>query len=87
MPNIKSAAKRDQLAKTRNASNRAGRSALRTTLKKFDAALPGTDAELLAHSYKDAIKAIDRAKSKGLIHKNNAARKKSRIAKAMNVAK
>jgi small subunit ribosomal protein S20 len=88
MPNIKSAAKRDALSKARNAANRAGRSSLRTAIKKFDSvALPGTAADNLLSSYKSAVKAIDHAASKGLIHKNNAARKKSRIAKALNKAK
>ena len=86
MPNIKSSAKRDQLAKSKNAANRASRSALRTTIKKFDTELSGSDKDKLQSSYKSAIKAIDRAVTKGLIHKNNAAHKKSRIAKAMNKA-
>ncbi|MDR2531115.1 MAG: 30S ribosomal protein S20 [Oscillospiraceae bacterium] len=84
MPNIKSSAKRDALSKARNASNRAARSKLRTTIKKFDAELLGSDSVKLAAAYKATVKAIDRAASKGLIHKNNAAHRKSRIAKAMN---
>ena len=80
MPNIKSAIKRNQLAKARNAKNKAERSALRTTLKKFDAAVAQGDREAAATTYKVAVKCVDRAAGKGLIHKNNAAHKKSSMA-------
>ena len=84
MPNIKSASKRDQLAKARYAKNKAERSALKTTLKKFDAAVAEGDREAAVSTYKVAVKSVDRAVSKGLIHKNNAAHKKSRMTKTMN---
>ena len=84
MPNIKSSEKRAQIEKVRNARNKADKSALKTTLKKFDAAAAGGDQAAAAASHKDAVKAVDRAVSKGLIHKNNAARKKSKMAKKMN---
>lgn len=66
------------MRKTRAATvrNRAQRSALRTALKKANAQ-GSTDAERV-----DAVKLLDRAARKGLVHKNNAARKKSHIAKA-----
>jgi len=84
MPNIKSSEKRAQIGKVRNARNKADKSALKTTLKKFDAAAAGGDQAAAAASHKIAVKSVDRAVSKGLIHKNNAARKKSKMAKKMN---
>jgi len=84
MPNIKSSAKRDQLAKLRNARNKAEKSALKTTIKKFDTAVAEGDREAAATTYKAAVKSVDRAVSKGLIHKNNGARKKSSMAGKMN---
>ena len=84
MPNIKSASKRDLLAKKRNSVNKANKSALRTTLKKFDAAIAGGDQEAAVSTYKVAVKSVDRAVTKGLIHKNNAANKKSKMAQKMN---
>lgn len=75
MPNIQSAKK--DLRKSRAAAvrNRAQRSALRTAVKKGRAA--GADAEAL----RGAASALDRAARKGLIHKNAAARQKSRMVK------
>jgi small subunit ribosomal protein S20 len=80
MPNIKSSAKRDQLAKERNARNKAQKSALKTAIKKFDAAVAGGDKEAAASTYKVAVRAVDVAAGKNLIHKNNAANKKSKMA-------
>ena len=80
MPNIKSSAKRDQLAKARNAKNKAEKSALKTAVKKFDAAVNAGDKEAAASTYKAAVKAVDKAAGKNLIHKNNAANKKSKMA-------
>ena len=57
---------------------------LKTTLKKFDAAAAAGNPEETAGAYKVAVKAVDRSASKGLIHKNNAARKKSKLAKLVN---
>lgn len=84
MPNIKSSEKRDQLQKVQNARNKAAKTALKTTLKKFDAAVDKGDRDGAVGSYKVAVKSVDRAVSKGLIHKNNAARKKSSMAVKMN---
>ena len=79
MPNIKSAMKRDEKSKLQNLKNKAEKSALTTNLKKFDAAV----AEAVS-TYKVAVQAVDRAAGKGLIHKNNAAHKKSAMAQKMN---
>ncbi len=74
MPNIASAKKNMRKSRAAMARNRAQRSALRTALKKGHAATAGEDT--LA-----AVKLLDRAARKGLIHKNTAARHKSRMAK------
>lgn len=84
MPNIKSSAKRDQLAKARNAKNKAEKSALKTAVKKFDAAVAEGNKEAVATTYKVAVKAVDKAAGKNLIHKNNAANKKSKMAQKLN---
>lgn len=84
MANIKSAAKRDQLIKKANAKNRAARTLLRTNLKKFNAAVADGDRESAETAYKVAVKTVDRAATKNLIHKNNASNKKSALARALN---
>ena len=84
MPNIKSAAKRDEKSKELRAKNRADKTALKTVLKKFEAAVAEGDKAVAAESYKVAIKAVDKAAVKGLIHKNNAAHKKSSMTVKLN---
>ena len=84
MPNIKSAEKRVQIAKVRAARNKADKTALKTTLKKFDAAVADGDRDAAVSTYKVAVKSVDRAAAKGLIHKNNAAHKKSSMTIALN---
>ena len=86
MANIKSSAKRVLVSQAQNARNRAGRSYLKTMLKKFDAAAAGSDAAVTAAAYKTAVSAVDRAAARGLIHKNNAARKKSQLARKLGAA-
>ncbi len=84
MPNIKSAAKRDQLSKAKNAVNRAKKTALKTTIKKFDTAVTEGNKAAASEAYTAAVKAVDQAVSKGIVHKNTAARKKSRLTKSLN---
>ena len=84
MANIKSSAKRVLVSRARAARNKADRSALKTSIKKFEAAAAETDRENAEAAYKAAVKSVDRAASKGLIHKNKAARKKSQLAAKMN---
>lgn len=79
MPNIKSAEKRVLIAKVRNARNKADRSALKTVLKKFDTAVSEGNRTEAESAYKVAVKTVDKAAAKGLIHKNNAAHKKSSL--------
>lgn len=84
MPNIKSASKRVLIAKERNARNKASRSVLKTQMKKFDAAVAEGNREAAESAYKVAVKVVDKAAAKGLIHKNNAAHKKSAMATKLN---
>jgi len=80
MPNIKSAIKRVQVSKLQNERNTAARSALKTTIRRFEEAITN-NAENAADTLQKASRALDKAAAKGLIHKNKAARKKSRLAK------
>ena len=84
MANIKSSAKRVLVARMRNERNKADKSALKTSIKKFEAAAAESDKAAAELAYKAAVKSVDRAVSKGLIHKNNAARKKSHMAAKFN---
>jgi small subunit ribosomal protein S20 len=77
VPRIKSASKRMRQGRTRTTLNRTHRSQLRTAVKKVRAA---TGAEAKA-AYEEAVKLLDRAGRKSIIHKNAAARQKSRLAK------
>ena len=85
MPNIKSAKKRVKVNKTKAAANKATKSNLKTILKKADAACENNAADK-ADAVKVAIKKVDQACAKGLMHKNKAARKKSQLAKKLNAA-
>lgn len=77
MPNIKSAKKRVSLSRIANENNKAAKSALKTTLKKFDAAVASGNKAQADDAYTAAVAAVDKAVNKGILHKNNAARKKS----------
>ena len=77
MPKIKSAKKAMRQARARTGRNRAQRSSLRTALKRVRVA---ATADAAAAAYALAARVLDRAARKGLIHKNNAARQKSRLA-------
>ncbi|MGO1059023.1 30S ribosomal protein S20 [Planococcus sp. FY231025] len=80
MPNIKSAIKRVRTNETKNAQNAHMRSTMRSTVKKAEQAILNKD-ENASDSIKAAIKQVEKAASKGLIHKNTAARRKSRLMK------
>ena len=83
MPNIKSAKKRVLVTETKTLRNKSFKSAYKTTMKKYEAAVAsGNKAEAEA-AYKAAIKKIDTAVTKNIIHKNTAARKKSRYTKML----
>lgn len=81
MPNIKSAKKRVITNGQRAERNKAAKSALRTAVKKADLAIANNDANK-DEAVKAACAKLDRAATKGLIHKNNAANQKSRLANA-----
>ncbi len=84
MPNIKSAKKRVLISKAENERNKAAKSALKTVVKKFDAAVAAGDKEQADGAFKAAVKSVDKAVKKGILHKNTAARKKSSMAVKMN---
>ena len=84
MPNIKSSKKDVISSKIAYEKNKADKSELKTNLKKFDAALEAGDKAEAEAAYKVAIKAVDQACQKGLLHKNNAARKKSSLTLKLN---
>lgn len=83
MPNIKSAKERVKVAAVKTAQNQAVRSALKTQLKKTNAALESNVADK-DQVLRTAMKKIDQAAAKGLLHKNTAARRKSALAKKAN---
>ncbi len=84
MPNIKSAIKRVKTSNERNAHNSAIKSAMRSAIKKVDALVLNNDAENAKAALLDANSKIDKAAQSGLVHKNTAARYKSRLAKSVN---
>ena len=84
MPNIKSSKKDVLSSKIAYEKNKANKSELKTNLKKFDAALVAGDKAVAEAAYKQAVKAVDQAVIKGLLHKNNAARKKSSMTLKLN---
>lgn len=79
MANTAQAKKRARQAEVHRARNTAQRSALRTAIKKVTKALEGKDKSAAQLAFREAVAAIDRSAKKGLIHKNNAARHKSRL--------
>ncbi|AEG16194.1 30S ribosomal protein S20 [Desulfofundulus kuznetsovii DSM 6115] len=85
MPNTKSAMKRVKVTRKRTLRNKQLKSALRTAIKKFERALTaGVNVEETRELLRRALRAIDKAVTKGIIHKNTAARKKSRLTRRFN---
>ena len=84
MPNIKSAKKRVLVNETKAAQNKAAKSALKTDITKCDAAVAEGNRSEADVAYKVAVKAVDQAAAKGLLHKNNAAHKKSAMTLKLN---
>ncbi len=87
MPNIKSAKKRVVVTEKKNSQNKMIRSAVKTAIKKFNAALAAGDVEAAEKLLPETVSVIDSAVSKGILHKNNAANKKSALAKNLNALK
>ena len=84
MANIKSAKKRILVNRTKAERNKSTRSAVKTAIKKVEIAVANKDVEAAKVALPAAISAINTAASKGVYHKNNAARKVSRVTKAVN---
>ncbi|MCX7710323.1 MAG: 30S ribosomal protein S20 [Clostridia bacterium] len=83
MPNIKSAIKRVKVTKVKSLKNAMRKSALKTTIKKAKEVIETKEASA-AEVFKKAVATIDKAASKNIMHKNTAARRKSKLAKALN---
>jgi len=84
LPNIKSAKKRVLVNTAKAAQNRSAKSAVKTDLKKFEAAVAEGNRSEAEGAYKVAVKAVDKAVGHGILHKNNAARKKSSMTVKLN---
>ncbi len=84
MANIKSAKKRILVTRTKAARNKSIRSAVKTSIKKVEAAVAENNKEQAKAALPVAISTISKATSKGVYHKNNCARKVSRLTKAVN---
>lgn len=84
MANIKSAKKRIKVTATKTAQNRMVKSALKTIIKKFEAAVAANNVDEAKVLFNGAVKALDMAAQKGVAHKNMVARKKSRLAAKLN---
>ena len=83
MPNIKSAKKRVRVIATKTLTNKTINSELKTDIKKANLAIDNK-AEDKAEAVRIAIKRIDQASAKGILHKNTAARRKSALARKIN---
>lgn len=83
MANIKSAMKRVKITRAQNLRNRMIISDLKTALKKFDKALESGDEAAISEMYTIAVSRVDKAVTKGVIHKNAANRKKAQLAKKL----
>lgn len=84
MPNIKSAKKRVIVSETKALQNKMFKSAYKTAVKKYQAAVEAGNADEAMALYKAVVKKVDQAAAKGIIHKNEAARKKSQFTLMLN---
>lgn len=80
MPNIKSAKKRVLVIKKKTLINQMHKTALKTAVKKFEAAVENNDTANAKALFNEAVKKLDQSVKQGILHKNNAARKKSQLA-------
>lgn len=87
MANIASQIKRNKQNEKRRVRNRVARGSARTAVKKAQVQLESGKTEETRKSVLEAISVLDKAAQKGIIHKNNAARRKSRLMKALAAAK
>ncbi len=86
MANNKSALKRVRITAAKTARNRKVKSLIKTSIKRYHEATASGDKEQAQTAFVNAQKTIDKGVTKGVLHKNNAARKKSRLAKKLNAA-
>lgn len=84
MANIKSAKKRILVTATKTARNKSIKSAVKTSIKKVEVAVDAKNKEEAKAALTNAISTISKAAKKGVYHKNNAARKVSRLTKLVN---
>jgi len=84
MPNIKSAIKRVSIIEKKTLQNNMIKSAYKTAVKKFEAAVEAGDKAKAEEAFKLAVKKVDQACTKGVIKANTASRKKSNLAKKLN---
>ena len=84
MANIKSQIKRNRQNAVRHERNKGAKSALKTQTKRVHSAIAAGDADVAATEQRETARALDKAASKGILHKRTAARRKSRLAKAVN---
>ena len=84
MANSKSSKKRILINETKRLRNRPYRSAARTYVKKAEVAIKAGDQDAATTAVGEALSMLDRVASKGIIHRNNAARRKSRLMKKFN---
>lgn len=87
MPNIKSAIKRVSVIDKKTLTNNMIKSAYKTAVKTFEAAVEAGDKAKAEETFKIAVKKIDQACSKGVLKDNTASRKKSNLAKKLNTVK
>lgn len=80
MPNIKSAKKRVKVIEKKTLINQMHKTAIKTAVKKFEAAVESEDKSTIAPLFNDAVKKLDQGVKQGILHKNAAARKKSQLA-------
>lgn len=86
MANIKSQIKRNKQNEKRRLRNKSVKSSLKTAVKRFHAAVEAGDQETATELARDASRKLDKAASKGVIHKNQAGNRKSRIARRLTPA-
>ena len=84
MPNIKSSKKDVIRSRVAYEKNKADKSAMKTVIKKYEAALEAGDRAAAEVAYKAAVVTVDKAVTKGILHKNTAARKKSSMTLRLN---
>ena len=87
MPNIKSAIKRVNVIKTKTLQNNMVKSAYKTAVKTFESAVEAGDKAKAEETFKNAVKKVDQACSKGVLKANTASRKKSSLAKKLTTVK